>query len=160
MSCMLRVEADGDAGRVLLESRLFGSHRFIEAHLGKRRRGRTSLNMCISSRDFWSFRAQVSDTVRFLGRYSSQLAALMTQPGVVSASLDFGVADAIDGGRGHAVAMFFVMPETLVVAAAALGFGLELSVYPVKQTGRTASRRGGRRSGEPKAETRGRRAWS
>lgn len=76
------------------------------------------------------FSGQRSDARRFLRRYATTIAALMKSRGVRSACLDFGVADAIDGGRGPAVAMFFRFSPELIELAARARLDLEFSVYP------------------------------
>ncbi len=89
------------------------------------------LNLRVSERGFQDFRGQLADAKRFLRGYGPRLHVLLQTPSVKRASLDFGVSDEIDGGRGPAVIMYFVLPRDLVLRAAGLGIALELSIYPI-----------------------------
>lgn len=71
---------------------------------------------------------QVSDAIRFLRDHEGTLARLKSTPGVDDMRLDFPVDLRID--RKKVMAQFDYFPPELVSRAGALGFGIELSVYP------------------------------
>ena len=71
---------------------------------------------------------QVSDAIRYLTDHEEVLARLQSTPGIDDMRLDFPIDLRID--RKKVMAQFDYFPPELVSRAGALGFGIELSIYP------------------------------
>ena len=82
----------------------------------------------VSDASWASLSGQVSDAIRFLREHERDLARLRSTPGIDDMRLDFPVDLRID--RKNVMAQFDYFPPELVTRAGALGFGIELSVYP------------------------------
>ena len=84
---------------------------------------------------------QVSDAILFLKDHEEALAKLRSTPGVEDMRLDFPLDLRID--RKTVMARFDYFPPELVSQAGALGFGIELSIYPpdFEQLAKGAKRR-------------------
>lgn len=81
------------------------------------------------SRSSWdSLEGQVMDAVAFLKKHKQTLTQLQLSPEVEDIRLDFSIDLRVD--RRKVFAQFDYFPPALVSLAGALGFGLELSIYP------------------------------
>lgn len=135
MACMLRLSVRRSLGETILEARPFGRREMFEGG-GPDERGkgtRMGLDITIGDREWFDFRGQRSSASRFPRRYEKPLRLLTADARCHSAGLDFGVGDAIDGGRGPAVISYYRLPADLVTAAGELSLHLEVSIYPVKR---------------------------
>jgi len=136
MACMLRVSVRRALGEELLAARPFGRREMVEGG-GPRERGKgpwMGLNIrvdALDERGWLRFRGQVASARRFLRRYDKPLRALTGDARFSTGGLDFGVGDAIDGGRGPAAVSFYRLPADLLAMAGDLGLDVELSIYPV-----------------------------
>jgi hypothetical protein len=82
----------------------------------------------VSNASWASLSGQVSDAIRFLREHERVLTRLRFTPGIDDMWLDFPVDLRID--RKNVMAQFDYFSPELVTRAGALGFGIELSVYP------------------------------
>lgn len=82
----------------------------------------------VSNASWASVSGQVPDAIRFLRDHETVLATLRSTPGIDDMLLDFPVDLRID--RKNVMAQCDYFPPELVSLAGALGFGIELSVYP------------------------------
>ena len=82
----------------------------------------------VSNASWASVSGQVADAIRFLRDHETALATLRSTAGIDEMLLDFPVDLRID--RKNVMAQCDYFPPELVSLAGALGFGIELSVYP------------------------------
>lgn len=94
---------------------------------GKRRED-SGFTISVSDASWGDLAEQVRHAVRFVQEHHDVLARLRSTPGVEDMRLDFPVELRI--GRNDVVFQSDYFPPELVSLAGALGFGLELSIYP------------------------------
>jgi hypothetical protein len=82
----------------------------------------------VSCASWAALSGQVSDAIRYLKDHEDVLSRLRSTPGVDDMRLDFPVDLRID--RKQVMAQFDYFPPELVTRAGALGFGIEMSIYP------------------------------
>ena len=132
MACYVRFNLTAAAAQALSADWPFGARRRpIVATLFERKMATRTVGINVLVSDAVDdFGAQLTDARRFLRRHAHAIAELMGTKGLKSACIDFGVADAIDGGRGPAAVMFFRFSPELIALTARAGLDLEFSVYP------------------------------
>jgi hypothetical protein len=145
MACVLRISGYGQAlAQRLLKSGLVRERKMYAATARRRRTkdrdaSQRTWNICVSERDFDDFAGQIKEAGEFLRRHADRLKKVGADPAVVGMTLDFGVANAIDGK--DVIAMFLRFPAELVARAGAAGVDLEVSIYPVRPRARQLGNR-------------------
>jgi hypothetical protein len=104
-----------------------GEPRFSSRPAGERF-DESGFRVDVSHASWASLSGQVSDAIRYLTDNEEVLARLRSTPGIDDMRLDFPVDLRID--RKKVMAQFDYFPPELVSRAGALGFGIELSIYP------------------------------
>jgi hypothetical protein len=151
MSCYLRLNLTRAASERLLADWPFGRRRRpIQATLSAEKKPWRTVGINVLVSDAVDdFATQLVDARRFLRRHAHTIATAMRSRGVTSGCLDFGVEDAIDGGRGPAVVMYFRFSPALIELAASARLDLEFSIYPAavpEKKGKSGSQRLTRKS--------------
>jgi hypothetical protein len=153
MMCVLRVtgkQFDPDsflAGSGLTPHRVFhaGDSRRSARPAGKRLEF-SGFTIDVSGASWADLSRQISDAIQFLRDHEEALARLKSTAGIDDMRLDFPVDLRID--RKDVMAQFDYFPPELVARAGALGFGIELSIYPLDFEQLVKERVAARRSAE------------
>jgi hypothetical protein len=85
----------------------------------------SGLHVEVSDADFIDLEGQVKDAITFMERNKVELERLREFPGVEGLTLDFGIA------RRDFITQCDYFPPELLYLAGGLGFGIELSQYPM-----------------------------
>jgi hypothetical protein len=96
-----------------------------------RKREESGLNVVVSDADFHQFNEQLTDAIEFLTKANAEVCRLVAFPGVTGVVLDFGIA------WREGVAQSDLFPAELIRLAGACGIALQLSHYPVSDSGIT-----------------------